>query len=98
MLWNMACNRHKIKYTTVRLVHEVFAMRSLQLSVDRSSSIALVLPGSWIDRLDAEAGRRGVTRSALIREAIDMALFPKESAAECDNQEQPANGHRGGVM
>ncbi len=42
---------------------------------DRAITVPLVLPMSWIDRLNALAADRGVARSALIRGAIEAGLF-----------------------
>ena len=50
-------------------------MAGLQKLSGNSPAIQLVLPQPYIERLNALAQERRVTRSALIREAIDAALF-----------------------
>ena len=45
------------------------------LSQDRGITIPLVMPQSVLERLNALALERGCNRSALVREAIDTALF-----------------------
>jgi predicted transcriptional regulator len=50
-------------------------MAGLQKLSGNSPAIQLVLPQPYIERLNALAQERRVTRSALIRAAIDTALF-----------------------
>jgi metal-responsive CopG/Arc/MetJ family transcriptional regulator len=50
-------------------------MCALSLSKDRTATIPIVVPMSWVDRLNAAAMERGITRSQLIRDAVDAAVF-----------------------
>jgi metal-responsive CopG/Arc/MetJ family transcriptional regulator len=50
-------------------------MAGLQRLTGNCPAIQVVLPAPYIERLNALAQERGVTRSALIRAAIDTALF-----------------------
>ena len=43
-------------------------------------SVPLVLPAGLLARINRLATERGITRSALIREAINQALFPDLAA------------------
>jgi hypothetical protein len=54
-------------------------MSSIQLNANRTVTIPLVVPMDWIDRLNEAAQQSKVTRSALIREAIDTALFQRDT-------------------
>jgi hypothetical protein len=46
---------------------------------DRAITVPLVLPLSWLDRLNSLAAERGIGRSALIRSAIEAGLFKTPS-------------------
>jgi metal-responsive CopG/Arc/MetJ family transcriptional regulator len=49
-------------------------------SNQRSSTLPVVLPISWIERLNQLARERGINRSALIREALQLTLFADDKA------------------
>jgi hypothetical protein len=50
-------------------------MSGFQPHKDRTATIPLVVPLSWVDRLNLAATERGITRSQLIRNAVDAAVF-----------------------
>jgi hypothetical protein len=56
------------------------SVAGLQKLSGNSPAIQLVLPQPYIERLNALAQQRRVTRSALIREAIDVALLNRDVA------------------
>ncbi|MBA2429048.1 MAG: ribbon-helix-helix protein, CopG family [Thermoleophilaceae bacterium] len=45
----------------------------------KDASSARALPDALLDEIDAEAGRRGTTRSALLRTFVDEALTRRSS-------------------
>ena len=55
-------------------------MAGLQRLTGNCPAIQVVLPAPYIERLNALAQQRRVTRSALIREAIDVALLSRDVA------------------
>jgi hypothetical protein len=50
-------------------------MTTLQRFAETKAIVQLVLPPAWVARLNALAIARGLTRSALIREAIAATLL-----------------------
>jgi hypothetical protein len=69
-------------------------MAGLQKLSGNSPAIQLVLPQAYIERLNEMAQERRVTRSALIRQAIDAALFGQEQT-QGHNQPVTASAQRG---
>ena len=51
-------------------------------SEDKSVTINIYLPLSLLQRLDDEAERRGISRSAVIREAVEAALETPPAPAD----------------
>jgi metal-responsive CopG/Arc/MetJ family transcriptional regulator len=68
----------------------------LQKLSGNSPAIQLVLPQPYIERLNALAQERRVTRSALIRAAIDTALFHGQGEQPgLDSDERASGGMEG---
>ncbi len=53
-------------------------MMNTTYSNQRSSTLPIVLPISWIDHLTQLARERGINRSALVREALQQTFFADE--------------------
>ncbi len=51
-------------------------------SEDRGATLPVVVPMSWVSRLNALARERGIARSALIRGAIESGLFTDKQVSE----------------
>ncbi len=51
-------------------------------SEDRGATLPVVVPMSWVPRLNALARERGVARSALIRGVIESGLFTDRQMGE----------------
>ncbi|GJL73397.1 MAG: hypothetical protein NMNS01_25960 [Nitrosomonas sp.] len=56
-------------------------MSNTTFSNKRSTTLPVVLPISWIDRLTQLARERGINRSALVREMLQKKLFANEETA-----------------
>jgi Ribbon-helix-helix protein, copG family len=50
-------------------------LRAIQPFADSKAVVQLVLPQTWVPRINQLAIERGITRSALIRQAIAAAYF-----------------------
>ncbi|SFF03493.1 CopG family transcriptional regulator [Nitrosomonas sp. Nm166] len=59
-------------------------MSNITFSNQRSSTLPVVLPISWIERLTQLARERGINRSALVREALQQTLFAEDKPASKD--------------
>jgi hypothetical protein len=57
-------------------------MSALQVDGDVKAVLQLVMPASWVGRINRLAVERGMNRSALIREAIETAYFIKQPVAD----------------
>lgn len=55
-------------------------MLNTTYSNQRSSTLPVVLPISWIEHLTQLARERGINRSALIREALQQAFFDNDKS------------------
>ncbi len=55
---------------------------------EEKSVIQLVLPSSWVGRLNSLAIERNTSRSALIREAVSMAYFGTQDEQGLGDYEQ----------
>jgi hypothetical protein len=65
-------------------------MAMLQAFTDGKAVVPLVVPPSWVARLNQLAIERGVNRSALIREAIAAAYFTEvEEEGGSSNKQVP---------
>ncbi|SFF01695.1 CopG family transcriptional regulator [Nitrosomonas sp. Nm166] len=62
-------------------------MTNTTFSNQRSSTLPVVLPISWIERLTQLARERGINRSALVREALQQTLFAEDKTAPKDIEE-----------
>ncbi|AKH38461.1 MULTISPECIES: ribbon-helix-helix domain-containing protein [Nitrosomonas] len=62
-------------------------MSNITFSNQRSSTLPVVLPISWIDRLTQLARERGINRSALVREVLQQTLFADEQTHSVDNKD-----------
>ncbi len=51
-------------------------------SEDRGATLPVVVPMSWVSRLNTLARERGVARSALIRGVIESGLFTDGQTVE----------------
>jgi predicted transcriptional regulator len=71
-------------------------MAGLQRLTGNCPAIQVVLPAPYIERLNALAQERRVTRSALIRAAIDTALFRAQGERlGLDSGERASSGVEG---
>lgn len=61
-------------------------MSKNSFSNQRSSTLPVVLPICWIDRLTQLAQERGINRSALIREALQQTLFADDKTASTNDE------------
>lgn len=66
------------------------------------AKVMVSLPDDLLRAVDVEAGRRGTTRSAYLRELAEETLRRRsirraERMAEIDNMDGPLAGHGGGV-
>lgn len=55
-------------------------MSNTTYSNQRSSTLPVVLPISWIEHLTQLAREHGINRSALIREALQQAFFDNDKS------------------
>ncbi|SFM87030.1 ribbon-helix-helix protein, CopG family [Nitrosomonas communis] len=60
-------------------------MSNMTFSNQRSSTLPVVLPISWIDRLTQLARERGINRSALVREVLQQTLFNDDKTTLTDD-------------
>jgi metal-responsive CopG/Arc/MetJ family transcriptional regulator len=66
------------------------------------AKVMVSLPDNLLKAIDVEAGRRGTTRSGLLRELAEETLQRRsisraERMAKIDGQDTPRVGHGGGV-
>jgi hypothetical protein len=54
----------------------------LQPFTEGKAIVQIVLPPSWVARINQLATERGINRSALIREAISLAYFTNQTGGE----------------
>lgn len=62
-------------------------MSNITYSNQRSSTLPVVLPISWIERLNQLARERGINRSALVREALQQTLFANDKTNSVINED-----------
>lgn len=62
-------------------------MAVAKITRERSLTLPVVLPLSWIDRLTRLANERGINRSALVREALQQTLFAKAMSSSTNGKE-----------
>jgi metal-responsive CopG/Arc/MetJ family transcriptional regulator len=50
-------------------------MKGIRPFSDRTVTLPVVVPMSWVDRLNRVAAEKGINRSAVIRDALEQAVF-----------------------
>lgn len=63
-------------------------MTNTYYSNQRSSTLPVVLPISWIEQLTLIARERGINRSALIRESLQQTLFASGKATSASTKDE----------